>query len=115
MLKRFIFCLKSQGKFRLHSPFVYDFYEDVLENITHKNYRDKFEDKLKLFLLSKNNIVGNDVKYVIMYDIHQDKDKGRKWRNLIEEESSALTVDCYYFGIVFNIERKEKQHFMLRW
>ena len=38
----------SQGKFRLHSPFVYDLYEEVLDKMTRENWREELNDKLNL-------------------------------------------------------------------
>ena len=106
--------LKSQGKFRLHSPFVFDFYEEVLEKITRENWKDELRNKLKLFLLSKKNVFKENDTFLIKEDIHIDKEKEREWEELISEEDVKLTIDCYHFGIIFNMERKEKQHFILR-
>lgn len=106
--------LKSQGKFRLHSPFVFDFYEEVLERITHENWKDELRNKLNLFLLSKKDVFKENDTFLIKEDIHIDKEKEREWEELISEEDVKLTIDCYHFGIIFNMERKEKQHFILR-
>ena len=91
--------LRSQGKFRLHSPFVYDFYEEVLDKISRKDWRDELNNKLDSFLLSKKDVF---------------KENERKWEMMIKEENSTLTIDCYHFGIIFKMKRKEKQHFILK-
>ena len=106
--------LKSQGKFRLHSPFVFDFYEEVLEKITRENWKDELRNKLNLFLLSKKDVFKENDTFLIKEDIHIDKEKEREWEELISCEDAKLTIDCYHFGIIFNMERKEKQHFILR-
>ena len=106
--------LKSQGKFRLHSPFVFDFYEEVLEKITRENWKDELRNKLNLFLLSKKDVFKENDTFLIKEDIHIDKEKEREWEELISKEDAKLTIDCYHFGIIFNMERKEKQHFILR-
>ena len=107
--------LKSQGKFRLHSPFVYDFYEEVLEKMTHENWRDELHNKLNDFLLSKKDVFKENDVFIVKEDIHSDKEKERKWKEMIVREESKLTIDCYHFGVVFKMERKEKQHFVLKW
>ena len=106
--------LKSQGKFRLHSPFVYDFYEEVLEKINHENWKVELRDRLELFLSLKKDVFKENDAYIIEEDIHTDKEKERKWNDMIQNDEAQLTVDCYHFGIIFNMERKEKQHFVLK-
>ena len=114
MLSYLKYRLKSQGKFRLHSPFVYDFYEEVLERITHENWREELRNKLNLFLLSKKDVFKENDIYIIEEDIHLTKEKERKWDAMKNMDDVRLTIDCYYFGILFKMERKEKQHFILR-
>ena len=106
--------LRSQGKFRLHSPFVYDFYEDVLDKITHENWREELQNKLEFFLLSKKDVFKENDSFVIEEDIHISKEKEKKWDEMIKDDDAKLTIDCYHFGIIFKMERKEKQHFVLR-
>ena len=106
--------LKSQGKFRLHSPFVYDFYEEVLEKITHENWRDELNNKLNAFLLSKEDVFKENDLYIIEEDIHLTRENERKWDSMKNMEDVRLTIDCYHFGILFKMERKEKQYFVLR-
>ena len=106
--------LKSQGKFRLHSPFVYDFYEEVLEKITHENWREELGGRLNTFLLSKDDVFKENDVYIIEEDIHLTKEKEIKWNAMKNMEDVRLTIDCYHFGILFKMERKEKQHFILR-
>lgn len=114
MFSYFKYCLKSQGKFRLHSPFVYDFYEEVLENLNHENWRDELRNKLDTFLLSKKDVYKENDSYIIERDIHNSKENERRWKEMIKDENAKLTIDCYHFGIIFNMERKEKQHFILK-
>ncbi|MBR4156749.1 MAG: hypothetical protein IKU01_08660 [Bacteroidales bacterium] len=114
MLPYLKYRLKSQGKFRLHSPFVYDFYEEVLEEINHENWKEELCNKLNLFLLSKEDVFKENDEYIIEEDIHTDKEKERKWEEMISKEEVRLSIDCYHFGIIFKMERKEKQHFVLR-
>ena len=106
--------LKSQGKFRLHSPFVYDFYEEVLEKITRENWREDLHNKLNAFLLSKKDVFKENDVFIVEEDIHVSKERERKWEEMIKDKTATLTIDCYHFGIIFKMERKEKQHFILR-
>ncbi|MBO5848121.1 MAG: hypothetical protein J6R17_02815 [Bacteroidales bacterium] len=85
-----------------------------MERITHENWKDELRNKLNLFLLSKKDVFKENDTFLIKEDIHIDKEKEREWEELISEEDVKLTIDCYHFGIIFNMERKEKQHFILR-
>ena len=114
MLHYLKYRLKSQGKFRLHSPFVYDFYEEVFEKITRENWRDELCEKLNAFLLSKEDVFKENDVYIIAEDIHLTKENERKWNAMKNMEDVRLSIDCYHFGILFKMERKEKQHFILR-
>ena len=113
MLPYLKYCLKSQGKFRLHSPFVYDFYEEVLEQITRENWREELCNKLNAFLLSKEDVFKENDVYIIEEDIHLTKENEMKWNAMKNMEDVRLSIDCYHFGIIFKMERKEKQHFVL--
>lgn len=106
--------LEAQGKFRLHSPFVFDFYEEVLDKINHENWRDELNNKLNSFLLSMKDVFLEDDECLIKYDIHINKEKEREWNKLIEDEEIKLSIDCYHFGLAFKMKRKERQHFILK-
>ncbi|MBQ8223333.1 MAG: hypothetical protein IJZ87_08345 [Bacteroidales bacterium] len=114
MFSYFKYRLKSQGKFRLHSPFVYDFYEEVLDKMNRKNWRDELNNKLDSFLLSKKDVFLEEDEILVKHDIHLSRQNEAEWNRLINEENSKLTIDCYHFGIVFKMKRKEKQHFILK-
>lgn len=105
---------KSQGKFRLHSPFVYDFYEDVLDKMNHENWRRELESRLDFFLSNKRDVFLEDDGVIIKYDIHRSKGNEKEWNEMIKNDDVKLSIDCYRFGLLFNMERKEKQHFILK-
>ncbi len=105
---------KSQGKFRLHSPFVYDFYEDVLDKMNHENWRGELESRLDFFLSNKRDVFLEDDGVIIKYDIHRSKGNEKEWNEMIKNDDVKLSIDCYRFGLLFNMERKEKQHFILK-
>ncbi len=106
--------LKAQGKFRLHSPFVFDFYVEVLDEISRKNWRDDLNNKLNSFLLSKKDVFLEEDDFLIRPDIHCDKKNEKGWEALINDDKVNLSIDCYRFGIVFKMKRQEKQHFVLK-
>ncbi len=106
--------LKAQGKFRLHSPFAFDFYGEVLDKMTHENWREELNNKLNSFLLSKKDVFLEDDGVIIKYDIHHSKINEREWDDMINDNEITLSIDCYRFGLLFKMKRKEKQHFILK-
>lgn len=107
--------LKSQGKFRLHSPFVFDFYVQVLDHLTHDNWRQELYKKLNDFALAKKDVLfDTENGIMVMEDIHSSKKKEKEWNEKVADENVKLTVDCYHFGMIFVMDRKEKQHFILK-
>ncbi|MBE6335565.1 MAG: hypothetical protein E7066_02660 [Lentimicrobiaceae bacterium] len=104
----------SQGKFRLHSPFVYDLYEEVLDKMTRENWREELNDKLNFFLMNKKDVFHKNDVVIIKYDMHRSKENEREWNEMINDDSTDLSIDCYRFGLLFKMERKEKQHFILK-
>lgn len=105
--------MTSQGKFRLHSPFVYDFYEEVLDGMNHENWREELDGKLNFFLLNKRDVFQKDDSVIIRYDIHRTKENEKDWNEMINDDEVKLSIDCYRFGLAFKMKRKEKQHFIL--
>ena len=106
--------LKAQGNFRLHSPFVFNFYEEVLGTMTYENWRDELNNKLNSFLLSKKDVFLEDDDVVIKYDIYLSKRNEREWNEMLNDDEITLSIDCYRFGLLFKMKRKEIQHFILK-
>lgn len=108
------YLLKSQGKFRLHSPFVYDFYVEVLDKMNRENWKEKLNENLDSFLSSKKDVFLEDDDVVVKYDIHNSKENEKEWNDKINGDETTLSIDCYHFGLIFKMKRKEKQHFILK-
>ena len=97
----------------MHSPFVYDFYVNVLDKMNHKNWREELNDKLNFFLSDKNDVFLENDDVIIKYDIHSSKINEKEWNEMIKDKDVNLSIDCYRFGLLFKMKRKEKQHFIL--
>ena len=58
----------------------------------------------------------NEHSIVIFDDIHWSKDMHEAWLEIIQDESIAISIDVFYFGIIFfKKDIKEKQHFVLKY
>lgn len=62
--------------------------------------------------LLQNNLSPNAV--IIVDDIYWSKEMTEAWKELIEMPPYSLTIDCFYFGLLFLEKRNQKEHFKLR-
>ena len=114
--------IKAQGKYHLHSPLVYGLYENVLEKVKEvprsarndNGFYDNLDDWLSDFI-NDNPLIFNDEDAVtVVRDIHRDRQKEAEWERLKDDERVRLSIDCWRFGIIFVMERIEKEHYILK-
>lgn len=82
--------------------------------MTHENWREKLNDKLNFFLSDKKDVFLENDDVIIKYDIHRSKRNEKEWNEMINGNDVTLSIDCYRFGLLFKMKRKEKQHFILK-
>jgi hypothetical protein len=82
--------------------------------MNHENWRGELESRLDFFLSNKRDVFLEDDGVIIKYDIHRSKGNEKEWNEMIKNDDVKLSIDCYRFGLLFNMERKEKQHFILK-
>lgn len=56
----------------------------------------------------------NETSFLVFDDIHWSKDMEEAWSVIIKNEKVSISVDLFFFGIVFFREGIEKQNFILR-
>ena len=118
---------KAQGKYHLHSPLVYELYENVLEPSTsfrpkrsevEKSPKELFYDvldkRLKDFINTNPLIFKSDDVVRIVKDIHRNKKNEADWERLKADEKVRLSIDCWRFGMVFVMDRIKKEHYILK-
>ena len=104
---------KAQGRYRLHSPLVFDLYEKVLKNKGRLSY-EELEERLKAFVID-NPLIFNDKDYfMIVKGIHRDKASEASWKGLVSNEKVSLSIDCWHFGMIFVMKRIKKEHYILK-
>lgn len=54
------------------------------------------------------------IKMLIIRRIHQSKESELKWVEIINFENATVTVDLFYFGLVFFRKEQRKEHFIIR-
>ena len=116
---------KAQGKYHLHSPMVYDLYENVLEpstsfraksrNLRHDElFYDVLDKRLKDFINDNPMIFKDDDVVMIVKDIHRNKKNEADWERLKDDGKVRLSIDCWRFGMVFIMDRIKKEHYILK-
>ena len=83
--------------------------ENSLDNsykIIYINNIDNFE-LVKTFSYSSKNIV-------IIHKIHTQKSNLLKWKDLCKNTNATVTIDLFYFGLIFFWKTQAKEHFKIR-
>jgi hypothetical protein len=115
--------IKAQGKYHLHSPLVFDLYEKVLEPCcrdaachvrTANSFYDDLDDRLTGFISDNPLIFKDEDAVMIVKDIHRSRKNEADWEALIKRDNVRLSIDCWRFGIVFVMDRIEKEHYILK-
>jgi len=71
-----------------------------------------YDATLRYFNLALEKI--NSSSVIVFDDIYWSKDMTRAWEEIKEHPLVKLSIDCFYFGLVFfRDEQKEKEHFKL--
>ena len=113
---------KAQGKYHLHSPMVYHFYEEVLEKAyevprcarNDSGFYERLDKRLKDFVNDNSLIFKDNDTVMIVKDIHRSKQNEADWERLKADEKVRLSIDCWRFGIVFIMDRIKKEHYILK-
>ena len=114
--------IKAQGKYHLHSPLVYGLYENVLEKVKEVprsarndiSFYDDLDNKLKDFIDDNKLIFKDEDAVMIVKDIHRNRQNEADWERLKDDERVRLSIDCWRFGIIFVMNRIEKEHYILK-
>lgn len=114
--------IKAQGKYHLHSPLVYGLYENVLEKVkgvprstrNDNGFYDDLDDWLSDFINDNPLIFKDEDVVTVVRNIHRDRQKEAEWERLKDDERVRLSIDCWRFGIIFVMERIEKEHYILK-
>ena len=122
--------IKAQGKYHLHSPLVFSLYESVLEPATSfrpkrseveksptnndSQFYDFLDDNLKTFINDNKLIFKDEDAVMIVKDIHRNRQNEADWERLKDDGRVRLSIDCWRFGIVFVMDRIEKEHYILK-
>lgn len=73
-----------------------------------------------LFIKSIDKIIDfnfntlNSKQFVVIHGIHQQKETLIKWQEIIKNNDVKVTIDLFYFGLIFIRKEQAKEHFNIR-
>lgn len=145
ILRYILHFLGSNSRHGTHSPFVYALAEQVIykrgwnTGKATKGYKrllseiaDHFEvtytsmpsdhGKDKALWLTNPQISVEELvlwqhqfRYIVLEHIHRSAEDRNRWRSLQGDERFVVTIDLFFFGLVFYRTEQSKQHFKLRY
>ena len=77
------------------------------------NYNVLYYNDLNNFKIDLSNR-NSFVKMLIIRRIHQAKESEKKWQEIINFKSATVTIDLFYFGLIFFRKEQRKEHFIIR-
>ena len=56
----------------------------------------------------------NENYFIIIENIYRDKNSIKNWKKLIQHKEATVTIDLFYYGLIFFRKEQEKEHFIIR-
>ncbi|MDP5106674.1 MAG: hypothetical protein NWQ31_10960 [Polaribacter sp.] len=83
------------------------------KNSLDKNHKLFFINQIES-LIDFNFTTLNSKQIIVVHGIHQQKETTLRWQEIIKNKEATVTIDLYYFGIIFIRKKQAKEHFILR-
>lgn len=80
---------------------------------SHKKCCIVYINKLKNEFTELKNIESCN-NLVIVHGIHHSKENFLKWKEMIKLKNATVTIDVFYFGLIFFRKEQAKEHFIIR-
>jgi predicted O-methyltransferase YrrM len=101
---------------KIYNQLFSDFFKILTQNISYDavliDGNHSYKATLDYFK-AINLHIHND-SFIVFDDIHWSKEMNQAWEEIIQNKSVTISIDFFYFGIIFFRKEQEKQHFVLR-
>ena len=86
---------------------------EELENSLDNSYKILYINNIYNFELVKKFSYSSK-NIVIIHKIHTQKSNLLKWKDLCKNTNATVTIDLFYFGLIFFRKTQAKEHFKIR-
>lgn len=112
------YSIRANTRHGIHSPFVYDFIENVLRKANHADFINRMKNHYPDYTFSDDfntKICDYEKHWVVLKNIHGSKFAHSQWKQLVAHDNVPLSMDIFDYGLLcFNKDFKEKQHFVVK-
>ena len=102
--------------FKIINYFKINIIEFEINNTTKtldKSHKKLYINNIDEF--KKINFIDFNPSYFIIVDkIHHNKKSFETWQKIIENKEATVTIDLFYFGLIFFRKEQAKEHFIIR-
>ncbi|SDR85474.1 hypothetical protein SAMN05216503_1165 [Polaribacter sp. KT25b] len=77
------------------------------------NFKILFINLIGKIKISELNTL-NSKHIIVVHGIYQQKETTLKWRKIIKNKKATVSIDLYYFGLIFFRKEQVKEHFNIR-
>ena len=110
----------SKKKKKFFSKILYYFKIESIE-LDFLNFKNNKNNNFKALYISdlkdllELNLAPLTSKHFILVDgIYADKKANTAWKNIINNENVTVSIDLFYFGLLFFRKEQAKEHFTIR-
>lgn len=89
--------------------------------LSNKTLSNSLDNKYKNLILNNIKEIKNtnptsckSNHIVVFKDIYQNKENNSKWLKIIQQKEATVTIDLFYFGLIFYRTEQAKEHFVIR-
>ena len=84
-----------------------------LENSLDNSYKLLYFNTIKNFMFDEA-IPNSSQIFFVIHGIHSNSKSFQKWKSICKNNQAIVTIDVFYFGLVFFRRKQVKEHFKIR-
>jgi predicted O-methyltransferase YrrM len=100
-----------QGSFEKKLPLALNQSRQI--DLAYFDGNHRYDATMNYFKLLLPNV--HEKSIVVIGDIHWSIEMKKAWKEIISSSLTTLSIDLFYFGIVFFRKELSKQNFKIRW